>query len=86
MSEKLKPILTVEKSDDTLWEVYMTYSNNDLAMMKRKDIGQFVRDVDGDWLFFFDEAVEYRGGGWPRHILSELVAAFDRFMPMSGPE
>lgn len=74
----LAPTVEVEKMNDKVWDVFAVL--NHPGPYQRKSIGQFCMDVDGDWLLFINGS-----GGWNRHTIAELSAAFARFIPNTYP-
>lgn len=76
----LHPTVVIEKVADDRWDALWCGTMQDwLAGKTGSCIGSFVKDVDGDWLFFFDG-----NGGYNRHTMSEVSAAFNRFLPDNG--
>lgn len=79
--ETLKPILKIEKVNDQVYNVWYLIYDGSGEVWKQKNLGQFCLDVDGDWLLFLTGT-----GGWKRHVIAELSAAFARFLPtVVGP-
>ncbi len=66
LSSPLEPALSVVKKTSTAYSVF--YQRKD---RNPRRVGEFIMDVDGSWLFFFDNQ---NGGGWPRYVIAELSA------------
>lgn len=46
-----------------------------------KHLGEAVRDVDGDWLFFFEGGPGNGHGGWPAYLLIALGEMLKQWNP-----
>lgn len=73
--------IEVKQVNTQVWDAFAITTHT--GGLRRKKIGQFCLDVDGGWLFFFTGTPT---GGWQRHTLADLSAAFTRFLDLSGPK
>lgn len=76
-NSQLEPVLHTMKKSDQEWMVFYRIRDEN-----PKGLGAFVLDVDGSWIFFFDDNLR---GGWPAYVLAELAAVAARFQPSAGP-